>query len=67
MKHDEFMQYLKNRLVRLEHASSGQPLATISVCAPGSNVVRLYQVPYSWIAVEWNLNNSYQTRTWNRA
>jgi len=53
--------------VRLEHASSGQPLATISVRAVGSNVVRLYQVPYAWVAVAWNLSDCCRVREWNRA
>jgi hypothetical protein len=67
MNHDQFMSYLKDRFVRLEHASSGQPLATISVRVAGSNVVRLYQVPYAWVAVAWNLSDCCRVREWNRA
>lgn len=62
--YQQFEQRLKGQYVRLEHVSSGQPVATISVRAPGSNVTHLYQVPYAWVAAFFHLENYVRQREW---
>lgn len=64
MTYAEFETLMQEQEVRIEQGSSGSPVAMLSVRRRGSNVVGLYQVPYSWLAPLMILGNWRSRKNW---